>query len=237
MTINRATYDTANPSEYMKKFKKMKVNKSILLVIIILLGIGIYFMMKNKAYRIDENKISASSIIEYPSKFNYRQTLNDCGPFNVAAVVRSLTKTDVDSQEFARTMKWRLPNKYTLPWGMEKQLKENSIDIETPNVQQFSDEDKILFLKEQLSLGNPIIILGGRDNYQHYLTIFGFESSQDEFYTYDSLFDKGENALTKDANSTLPGNRNFTSTELLDFWRKGGMYGFYNWYAIVAHQK
>lgn len=206
----------------MKKRRKIK----ILSLLIIIAVTGVYLLLTGKAPEIDRSKIAPSSAIEYPSEFNYLQTANDCGPFNAAAVVRALTEKQVDSQEFAENIEWRLPNKYTLPWGMERQLKENGIKIEIPNVKALSDDDKIAFLQEQLSYKKPIIILGERDNYEHYITIFGFDSSEDEFYIYDSLFDK-------DANDDLPGNRNFTSEELLNFWRDGGMYGLYEWYAIV----
>lgn len=213
---------------------KLKSKNLIILGLLIVLVGGIYLWITNKVPEIDESKISVSSTIDYPSEFNYRQTVNDCGPFNVAAVVRALTNQEISSAEFAKNIEWRLPNKYTLPWGMEKQLKENGISVEIPNVKALSDEEKITFLKERLSQGNPIIILGERDNYEHYITIFGFNSAENEFYIYDSLAEKGEEGFTKDNNDSLPGNRNFTSEELINFWRGGGMYGLYNWYAIVA---
>lgn len=213
---------------------KIKSKNLIILGVLIILVAGIYFWTNNKAPVIDNSKISVSSIIDYPQEFNYRQTVNDCGPFNVAAVVRALTKEKISSAEFAKNIEWRLPNKYTLPWGMEKQLKENGITVEIPNIKALSDEEKILFLRERLSQGKPVIVLGERDNYEHYITIFGFNGTENEFYAYDSLFEKGEESFTIDDNDSLPGNRNFTSEELLNFWRGGGMYSLYNWYTIVA---
>jgi hypothetical protein len=216
---------------------KRKAKNLIIAGILIIGLIGIYSSISSKAPEIHRSKISASSFIDYPSELNYRQTTNDCGPFNVAAVVRTLTNSPKDSAEFAKKIEGRLPNKYTLPWGMEKQLRDNNLNIEIPNMGALSDEDKIAFLQEQLSLKKPIIILGARDNYQHYLTIFGFNKSKDEFYIYDSLFEKGQEGFTQDENSSLPGNRNYSSEELLNFWRGGGMYGVYNWYAIVSDKQ
>ncbi len=190
--------------------------------------------IKHEVPLINKSRILSSYSIEYPSEFNYRQTPNDCGPYNVAAVVRGLTGNEVDSSEYAKSIKWRLPNGYTLPWGMERQLKENGISIKIPNVKSLNDEDKIEFLREQLSQGKAVIILGEQEGYEHYITLFGFDNLQDEFYVYDSFYNKGEGNLTKDGNDNFPGNRNFTSQELLNFWRKGGMYGFYRWYIIVA---
>jgi hypothetical protein len=216
---------------------KLKSKNLITFGLLIVLVSGIYLWYGNKAPEIDKSKISFSSTIDYPSEFNYRQTVNDCGPFNVAAVVRALTNQEVSSVEFAKNIEWRLPNKYTIPWGMEKQLKENGVFVKIPNVKALSDEEKITFLQERLSQGKSIIILGERDGYEHYITIFGFNSAENEFYAYDSLVEKGEEGFTKDNNDSLPGNRNFTSEELLNFWRGGGMYGLYNWYAIVASKE
>lgn len=213
---------------------KMKLKTLIILGVLIISVSGLYIWTNSKDPSIDKSKISGSSVIDYSSEYNYRQSINDCGPFNVAAVVRALSEKEISSAEFAKNIKWRLPNKYTLPWGMEKQLKENGITVEIPNINALSDEEKILFLQERLSQGKPVIILGARDNYEHYITILGFNSDKNEFYAYDSLFEKGEEGFTIDENDSLPGNRNFTSEELLNFWRGGGMYGFYNWYAIVA---
>ena len=35
-------------------------------------------------------------------------------------------------------------------------------------------------------------------------------------------------------NGELPGNRTLSSESLLTFWKGGGMYGLYEWYAIVG---
>ena len=211
----------------------MKV-KTLMLSALALSVAGFYFWINTSVPVIDESKISDSSLVEYPSEFNFRQTVNDCGPYNTAALTRALTKLPVDSQEFAKNIGYRLPNKYTLPWGMESQLKENGIEVEIPNLGSLSDEERLEFLFEKLSGKKPIIILGERENYEHYVSIFGFDREKYEFYVYDSLFDKGADGLTIDENGELPGNRTFPGKDLLDFWRGGGMYGLYKWYAIVA---
>jgi hypothetical protein len=217
---------------------KTKRSKLILFIIFLaILSLCFWFLKNGGAPTIDKNKILYSSIIDYSGEFNYRQTVNDCGPFSTAAVVRALTGKTIDSAEFTKNIGWRLPNKYTLPWGLEKQLKDNGISIETPNLKNLSEEDKILFLEEQLSQKNPVIILGQIKKYQHYITLFGFNDREKTFYVYDSFFDKGEDGLTKDANGDLPGNRNLSFEELLNFWRGGGMYGLYNWYAIVSEKR
>jgi len=202
------------------------VIKILVIFAIIILGI---ILFKNSPPIIDKNQIKTVSLIDYSSKFNYQQTANDCGPYNTAAVVRALKKEEINSQTFAEEIGWRLPNKYTLPWGLEKQLKDNDIGIEVPNLKSLSEQEKIFFLQQQLSQKKPVIILGEIEDFEHYMTIFGFDSAKDEFYVYDSL-EKTEN----DGNGDLPGNKTFDSKELLDFWRDGGMFEIYRWYAIVS---
>lgn len=206
--------------------------KKIIILIILISGIA-YFWWHYNTPVISEENITQSALIEYPERFNFRQSVNDCGPYTVAAVVRALTHKTIDSSEFAQTITWRLPNKYTLPWGMEKQLHENQIIIKTPNLKALNDNERITYLKQKLSEKKPVIILGERDGYEHYLTLFGFNSKKDEFYIYDSLGKKGEDSMTTDENGSLPGNITLSEKELLTFWRGGGMYGLYQWYAIV----
>ena len=206
-----------------KKIDMRTVKKLLLVFVVITLGL----LFWDRLPAIDESVIKSSVLMDYPSEFNYVQTVNDCGPFSVAAVVRALKGEEVDSNVFVEEIKWRLPNGYTLPWGLEKQLGENGVEVEKVDVEGLSDDEKVLFLQEKLSLGMPVIILGEVNGIEHYVTVFGFDSEQDEFYLYDSLYQKDEN-------DGFPGNRVLSNGELLDFWGGGGMYGFYEWYAIVA---
>lgn len=216
----------------------MKVKSTLIWSVSLLIVISIFFVFKNQKIKLDTNTVKKSVVINYDQKYNLRQTKNDCAPFNAAAVVRIIQNKDVSSEEFAKKIKWRLPNKYTIPIGLEQQLKDNGISIGIPNVSNLSDSEKIGYLTEQLSQGKPIIILGKQGNFQHYITLLGYNSSQDNFYIYDSAFEKGEENLTKDVNGEMPGNRNFTSDEIISFWKGGGMFGFYKWYLIVAdHSK
>ncbi len=214
---------------------KIKIT-DILIVLIILVPLGLFIGMGSKPPFVDDKKILEKHLLDYSAGYNFRQTVNDCGPYNVAAVVRTLTGKEVDSSKFAESMKYRLPNKYVLPWGVENQLKENGLNIETPNFRPLSDNDKILYLQERISRGRPVIVLGKKDSYQHYLTVLGFDSNKGEFYVYDSAFDakKSDESMTLDKNGALPGNVTMTNDALINFWRSGGMYGIYKWYAVSA---
>lgn len=204
----------------------------VLVAIVAAISITIVAQQSKTPPKVQTSETFTSAQIFYPSEYNFRQSINDCGPFNVAAVIRALTKENVSSKNFAENIKWRLPNKYTIPIGLEEQLTENGITIEVPNLKPLSQKEKLQYLKETLIAQKPIILLGEQEGYQHYLTLFGFKN--DDFYIYDSLHEKGQAGLTKDENGDLPGNRNLSSEELIKFWEKGGMYGLYEWYAIVA---
>ncbi len=207
------------------------IKKIILVFGILILGVFSYFYFQSPP-EFDESILADVISLNYPSEYNFRQSVNDCGPFNVAAVVRAIKRELVSSAEFAETMQWRLNNNYTLPWGLEDQLRENGISFETPNLWKLSDEDKIIYLKFQLSYFNPIILLGEQDGFQHYITLLGYKKN--DFFVYNSLLDKGElEGLTVDENGVHPGNMNMSSEELLEFWSEGGVYGIYNWYALV----
>lgn len=205
-----------------------------------LIGVIVFFFaysfFSDAKPKINTTIVKENAIIDYPAEFNYRQTKNDCGPFNVAAIIRTLAGKNVSSTLFAQEIGWRLPNKYTLPWGLENQLKEHSISIEKPDFKSLADDEKITLIQENLSMGRPIIILGERDNYEHYITLLGFDSDSDQYYIYDSiqasLFE--QKTMTTDENAFLPGNKTMKSAELLDFWRGGGMYGLWKWYGVVA---
>lgn len=186
--------------------------------------------------RIDVAVIQESAFIEFPSKYNHRQTKNDCGPFSVAAAASALTGKEVNPASFVREIGWRLPNNYTLPWGLERQLQKNSITIEKPNFHLLTDAEKITLIRQYLSLGKPIIILGERDHYEHYITLLGFNARINEFHIYDSLqaSSSEQKGMTIDENGFLPGNTTLNSQELLNFWRDGGRYGLWNWYGLVA---
>jgi hypothetical protein len=172
--------------------------------------------------------------IDYPSEYNYKQVSTYCGPFSTAAVVRALTGKKVDSFEFSENIGWRFFEKGTHPIGLSRQLEKQNLDVEIARLRRLTDDERLLFLQERLSQGKLIIILGEKYSYQHYVTLLGFNKEKQEYYVYDSLCPEGTQGLVVDDNGKLPGNLTFNSNELLNFWRKGGIYTFYEWYALVA---
>lgn len=212
--------------------------KNILLLLVgfftICLFLVVIFIVYGKFSRTDAlvqvlELDSRVSYFETDQSMNLRQTGNDCGPFN-ATFIRNIDespKNMISVNSVIADTRWRFNNGYTHPIGLEEILGWNiGYDAES-----LSDEDKIIFLKEELSKGNTLVLLGGRDDYQHYITILGYEGV--DFHVYDSLHTRGSEAgQTIDSNGSDAGNVNFSSEELLEFWSNGGMYGFYEWYVV-----
>ena len=213
----------------------MKIFQKKLLIAGIPILVLLWFLWSNLSVSgYDENTIVDFYTIKYPSEHNYKQVSTQCGPFNTAAVVRAMTSEEVNSILFAEDIGWQLFDLGTLPLGLKHQLEQYNLEVEVARLKSYSNEERLLFLQERLSNGKPIIILGEKDDYQHYVTLFGFNNLEDEYYIYDSWYPEGLEGLVIDDNASLPGNRTLSSKELLDFWQKGGMFGFYSWYALVA---
>jgi hypothetical protein len=185
--------------------------------------------------KVDPRLIQPSASLPFASRYNLLQTYNDCGPYSCAIVVHVLTQTDVDINEFVRNMEWRLPNKISLPWGLEKLLLHYGVKAEIPLLIFFSRKERIKYLKAQLSSGKPIILLGLKNGMGHYLTLLGYED--DEFYVYDSWHTKNPlkpGSYTYDDNGILPGNLTLSEEKLLSFWEGSEKFLFFAWYALVA---
>lgn len=220
-------------------FWKSKYSSFAFIALIILITLVAYYWPRVFTASYDQNNILLSACRDYPSEENYAQYGTTCGPFSAAGTVRALTDAEVDSWVFADKMKAQLAGAGTHPIGVKGKLIVNGVDIEVPGLNSYSDEERIEFLQERLSKGSAIILLGEYENihYQHYLTVLGFNKTNDEFYIYDSMYYKLNQTHTIDSNGDLPGNKNFSSEELLSFWGRGGILGFYEWFAIVASEE
>jgi hypothetical protein len=173
--------------------------------------------------------------LPFDSGYNLVQSYNDCGPYNCAIVVHVLTGKDVVIGDFVRYMEWRLPNKITLPWGLEKLLTRYGIKTTVPFLLFVSRKQRLDYLKAQLSVGRPVILLGLKQGIGHYLTLLGY--GDDGFYVYDSWYARNPllaGGRTYDDNGALPGNLTMSEDEIVNFWRGSENFLFFAWYALVA---
>ncbi len=169
---------------------------------------------------------------------NYRQTRNGCWPFTASAVINWLYEDkQVDPLKIEKTMKRRFTaQKHTHPWGVETTLIDQWLNIFKPNMYRLDTNRKLRYLQYEISQGNPVILLGNLDGYQHFLSLWGYDREKMVFYVYDSVYQRGEDWYTLDHNWDLPGNVNYTYDELLRFWKWWGKWLFYRWYALVVEK-
>jgi hypothetical protein len=172
--------------------------------------------------------------LNYPSNFNYRQGANECGPYVAGAVARILLKADVRPKDMVDKLSWKLPGGYTHPWALEKLLKSINISSISYSAGKLGSQDKQRFLIQELANGSPIILLVKMHGYQHYIVLLGFDENTNEFFIYDPVYTRGEEGYTIDENGDHPGNRTISWDALNDRWDEGGVFGFFDWYALVA---
>jgi hypothetical protein len=173
--------------------------------------------------------------LPFDTRYNLAQSYNDCGPYNCAIVVHVLTRGDVFIDDFVKNMGWRLPNKITLPWGLERLLARYGVKTEVPLLLFFSRNHRIGYLKAQLSRGWPVILLGLKQGIGHYITLLGYGDKG--FYAYDSWYTRNPllpGAHTYDDNGEFPGNLTLTEDEIINFWKGSENFLFFAWYALVA---
>jgi hypothetical protein len=185
-----------------------------------------------KKASVEEAPQEPTYAIPYETAWNYRQSVNACGPYSVAAVMRALGDSAVTSEDLATTL-WRPYRGYTLPTTMVSALQERGFTVDQRLV-PMSDAEKVRWLRSKLEQGSPVIILIRQGGVLHYVTLLGY--AEQAFYVYDSLQSRGEGDLTVDANGDLSGNVTWTDEELLAQWNAGGLFGLYRSYAMVVEK-
>lgn len=183
-------------------------------------------------------KTPARAALAYPAEYNFRQSINDCGPYAAAAAIRIVSGAPIDSQQLVKELPIRIPNGGTLPRSLEVALKNHGLVARAESFADstLTDDERLRELARHLSQGNPAILLGEKTGVQHYITLVGYEKKNSTIYfdVYDSWHTKGVDGLTTDDNGAAPGNRTLRADELLKFWRSGGMFGLYEYYALVV---
>lgn len=191
-----------------------------------------FYPLYPKRANVEQAPQEPTYTIPYETAWNYRQSVNACGPYSVAAVMRALGDSAVTSEELATTL-WRPYRGYTLPITMVSALQERGFTVDQRLV-SMPDAEKTRWLRRKLAQGSPVIVLIRQGGALHYVTLLGY--TEQAFYVYDSLQPRGEGDLTVDANGDLSGNVTWTDEELLTQWNAGGLFGFYRSYAMVVEK-
>lgn len=213
----------------------------IIFVGLLILSIVVYYQTikpQSLGAEMQTTETPARAALAYPAAYNFRQSVNDCGPYAAAAAIRIVTVAPIDSQQLVKELPIRLPNGGTLPRSLEVALKNHGLTARAENFadSELTDDERLQQLSLYLSQGHPVILLGEKTGVQHYITLVGYEKKNATIYfdVYDSWHTKGAGGLTTDDNDAAPGNRTLRADELLEFWRSGGLFGLYKYYALVV---
>ena len=164
----------------------------------------------------------------------YRQTINNCGPYSVMAIVNILSNENKDPEILSKEMKWRIYKNLTFPQGVINLLHKNKIETKEYILKSKSDDEKIQWIKYNISEGKPIVVLIKIKHVLHYVTILGYDEKG--FMLYDSMQEKSPENQRKTIvdKNCLEGNRYYFYEEFINLWNNGGYKIFFKNWAIVC---
>ena len=164
----------------------------------------------------------------------YRQTVNNCGPYSVMAVINILSRKEKDPELLAEQTGWRIYKNLTFPQGVVNLLHQNGIKTREYVLKIKSDSEKINWIKETVCKNKPVICLIKINHVLHYVTILGYD--QNGFMLYDSMQEKdGENPQkTVIDENCVEGNRYYAYDEFMKLWNDGGYKLFFRNWAIAC---
>ncbi len=217
----------------------MKKRQIILKTILIFLAAFVIFLLcfgrAIPSYISKGNNVYPDSYyLQMNKEIFYRQTLNNCGPYSVMAVMNILRDEEEDPEVLASQMKWRIYKNFTFPQGVVNQLHENGIKTKEYVLKGKSEKEKINWIKETVSQKKPIICLIKVHQVLHYVTVLGYD--ENGFMLYDSMQEKEPDNQRKTIidKECREGNRYYTYDEFLQLWNGGGYKLFFRNWAIVC---
>jgi len=183
------------------------------------------------------------NIINNDNKMNYlyisdkiylSQSFNDCVPYSVMGVINVLKGDKIDPEILVKETRWRIMNNLTFPQGAIDLLHKYKIKTKEYCLKLYSTNDKIMWLKNNIDKGNPIILLVKEKSVQHCFTVIGYD--ENGFMLYDSIQEKSDknSKMTKRDRIDYMGNRYYTNEELIELWNKGGYKIFFRNWAVVC---
>jgi predicted double-glycine peptidase len=218
----------------MKFFSKLWV-KILFVILLIALVFGFIFLRSIPSFGIKFNE--NNSLINYlkmSDEIYYRQTLNNCAPYSVMGVINILKGEIKDPETLAKETKWRIIKNLTFPQGLIDLLRKYNIKAKEYSLKIYSNNEKIIWLKNQIDSGNPVILLVKVKNIQHYFTVIGYD--ENGFMLYDSLQEKQNENTRKtivDRDEYI-GNRYYTNNDIINLWNNGGYKIFFRNWAVVC---
>jgi hypothetical protein len=160
---------------------------------------------------------------------HFRQSLNNCGSYSVSGVLNVFDDKLVDPEKIAASIGFKLQDRFTLPIGLENYLKDQNMKVEISNAVALNENEKVGYLKSQLSKGKAGILLVKIPYspwyYLHYITVLGYDET--DFFVYDSLAPRdGDSKYTVDLNGDKPGNKSILNSKLIEIWDAGNILNY-----------
>lgn len=145
--------------------------------------------------------------IALPNKFE-QQPPNQCSAYATAYILRNFGQ-EAQGEEVYKKIPFKIPiSGYVLPKGIITYMKSFGLK---PEIWR----GELPILKSKLSEGVPVIVLIGKGlQWQHYMTLVGYDSEKKELYFYDSK-------KITDENDSSPGNRTLTEEYFMTLWNNG----------------
>ncbi len=100
-------------------------------------------MIPSFGIQIQENQNTFNSLT-ISDEIYYRQTLNNCAPYSVMAVINVLTKEMKDPELLAKETAWRIMKNLTFPQGLIDLLHKYNVKTNEYILKMYSNEEKIL---------------------------------------------------------------------------------------------
>lgn len=214
------------------------MKKKIYIPIFILFTITLILLLFGRAIPTQIKKLNSTEYstnsLTISNDIYFRQTLNNCAPYSVMAVINILLNEKIDPEILATETPWRIYKNLTYPQGVIDQLKRNNIKVKEFTLSKLDYDTKKIWIKNQIDLGHPIILLIEIHHVKHYITIIGY--NENGYMVYDSMQDKLKSnpRYTINENVSLQGNRFYTSAELNKLWNDGGYKIFFRNWAVVC---
>lgn len=197
-------------------------------IICLILGVGL-IGMSSAFYFLTPFPKQDSIPLNYPIAFSIdkenlfeTQLNNECSAFSLSYILRHFGEQQTGLNLY-QELNYKLPvSGYVLPKGIIHYFKNSNYSIE-----MFTGT--LESLKTRLAEGTPIIVLVGQSfNWQHYMTLVGYDSTSDELYFFDSL-------KINDENGEQPGNRTLKTNYFLSLW-DNGLPIFHQLYFVIRPQ-
>jgi hypothetical protein len=214
--------------------RKGKIFLKAILIMICIFTISFLRIIPSFGLKINRNNKPLNHLT-ISNEIYYRQTLNNCAPYAVMGVINILNGNIHDPEILAKETNWRIIKNLTFPQGIIDLLHKYKIKTKEYSLKLYSEEDKIMWLKNKIDNGSPLILLVKVRNIQHYFTIIGYDKNG--FMLYDSLQEKQSNntKMTILDREEYAGNRYYTNNELMVLWNNGGYKIFFRNWAVVCY--